>query len=105
MGQLKNYTFLGETSTKMMLNYIIEVEFCAKAIIDNYFKTVLKEHYEILNITLNSNLCTDESFSFSFSVSIATSDFSKTTNIEVDIPTKAFDNCDEKCLDIKIIKD
>lgn len=103
MGQLKKYMFLGETSTKMMLNYIIEVEFCAKAIIDNYFKQVLNECFEILNITLNSNLCTDESFSFS--VSIATSDFSKTTNIVVDIPTKAFDNCDEKCLDIKIIKD
>lgn len=100
MGRLKKYMFLQETSTKMMLNYIIEVEFCAKAIIDNYFKTVLKEHYEILKITLNSNLCTEESFSFS--VLIATSEFSKTTTIRVDIPTKAFDNCDEKCLDIKI---
>ena len=100
MKKLKKYMFLPETSTKKVLNYIFELEFCAKAIIGNYFKTVLKEHYEILKITLNSNLCTEASFSFS--VLISTPDFSKTTNIGVDIPTKAFDNCDENCLDIKI---
>lgn len=79
MKKLKKYMFLPETSTKKVLNYIFELEFCAKAIIGNYFKTVLKEHYEILKITLNSNLCTEESFSFS--VLISTPDFSKTTNI------------------------
>lgn len=100
---MKKYIFLPEASSKMLLQHIREVHFCAIAIINNYFKTVLNEYCEILNIRLNSNLCTEEMFSFS--VLIAAPDMSKKQLFKVDIPTKAFDNCDEKYLDIKIIKE
>ena len=88
------YTFLPEASSKMLYRHIKEVECCARFIIDNYFKTVKNIPIKILSLQLDTTLSTEDTFSFS--IRAFSENYVNDMLLDVSIPTKAFDTCDEE---------
>lgn len=88
------YTFLQETSSKMLFRHIKEVENCARFIIGNYFKTVKNMPIIILSLQLDTILSTEDTFSFS--VHTFSEKYPNDMFWHVSIPTKTFDTCDEE---------
>lgn len=88
------YTFLPEASSKMLYRHIKEVENCARFIIDNYFKTVKNIHIKILSLQLDTLLSTENTFSFL--IRALSENYANDMFLDVSIPTKAFDTCDEE---------
>lgn len=91
---MKHYIFLPEASSKMLLRHIREVENCASVIIDNYFKIVKNIPITILSLHLNSALSTEEDFFFS--IHLFSEKYENDMFLNISIPVKAFDTCDEK---------
>ncbi len=88
------YTFLQEASSKMLFRHIKEVENCARFIIDNYFKTVKNIPIKILSLQLDTTLSTEDTFSFL--IRAFSENYVNDMLLNVSIPTKAFDTCDEE---------
>ena len=98
-----NYRFLHEASSKMMLHHICEVEYCAREIINNFYKKNSTGGKIYINKCCLNTFESEASNNNEFVFNVLLTDSNKNYfNKIVTIPIIAFDTVNEHYNDIKI---